>query len=695
MMPRLNCLLLLLHFSIMTDTIATIRKHKEILLVAAVLLLLSVFLFHKSLTLFPSHVHAWTQSDRYALAIGFLENGFDFFHPATLNLQPKYPPKIPLDHPAGITSVDFPIVEYLVAGLMWITGFHQPWVFRSLVLLIALLGLLAFYSSLRKLGLPVIFAVLMMLVALLAPVHLYYVDGFIPSVPALALAFVSWNWYISYLNEKRFRHYIYAVAAISLSALIRSPFLLPLLAMTAVQLSVHWKGKSLLKREMLVSFVGLSVVLFYRIYNDYLSTVYGSMFISSLMPATSPEALMELLKQSWNNWKWSYFSLPQYLVLAVGIALSLAAVKRQNHLVRQLLAFAALYLLAAVAYFVAMAQQFPAHDYYFLDSFFVPVLLLASVGYRAVSVEPRWLQIVSATGLVLLAGWMMFAAFQSTENRYAYKSWDRAEMTRLNFEGGAALLEKAGIGADEKIVVLDAYTSNTALLLLNRKGYAVINTSRKNMAEALTTDANYVAIQNRFLFSDVLRNMPELRTEFMPVANNGRVGIYSRQHLADKMNHADLLGLNQQQRLMQLRPSIGDTAADGFWCLNEGQQFLPLLDTILDQTWPGSYVLYFQSMARVLSAEQSAFSLVLDVSDEEGFRWYDSFPFEAFFENQQLETKLAVLMNLPAKSPKKTRVKCYLYNPKMYYLCFKNLTFNIFDYNNILLNNSLQNNEKH
>ncbi len=680
----------------MTGKDAIIGKRREIFVVAAVLLLLSVFLFHKSITLFPSYVHAWTQSDRYALAVGFLENGFDFFHPTTLNLQPKYPPKIPLDHAAGITSVDFPVVEYFAAGLMWITGMHQPWIFRGLVLLIALLGLLAFYSSLRKLGLPIVFAALMMLVALLAPVHLYYFNGFIPSVPALALAFISLNSYVGYLKNNRLRDFTYAFVALSLSALIRSPFLLPLLAMSAVQLFVHWKDKTLLKREMLVSFVGLTVVLFYRIYNYYLSTVYGSMFISSLMPASSFDTLISLLKQSWNNWKWSYFSLPQYVVLAFGLTLSIVTLpRRNNQIANHLLAFAGLYLLAAVAYFVAMAQQFPAHDYYFLDSFFMPVLLLASVGFAAVSIKKRWVHAFAVLAAFLLVGWMLSDAQQVMERRYAYKSWDRAEMTRLNFEGGEALLEKAGVDAGEKIVVLDAYTSNTALLLLNRKGYAVINTSRQNMEEALTKESKFIAVQNRFLFSDVLRNMPELRKVLLPVANNGRIGIYARQSEPKIMQNIDLLGLDQQHHIMHLQPLPADTFQDGFWCLNEGQQFLPLLDTTINETWPKTTVLYFQSKARILAAEQRGFSLVLDISGEDGFRYYDSFPFDAFFENEQLETDLAVVMNLPEWSAKKTRIKCYLYNPKMYYLCFKNLTFNIFDYNNILLNNSLQNNEKH
>ena len=38
---------------------------------------------YKYLNEFPSHIHAWAQADRYALSLGFLENGLDFFKPQT------------------------------------------------------------------------------------------------------------------------------------------------------------------------------------------------------------------------------------------------------------------------------------------------------------------------------------------------------------------------------------------------------------------------------------------------------------------------------------------------------------------------------------------------------------------------------------------------------------------------------------
>lgn len=37
---------------------------------------------HSYMKEFPSFIHAWAQTDRYAMAIAFTENGMDLFHPS-------------------------------------------------------------------------------------------------------------------------------------------------------------------------------------------------------------------------------------------------------------------------------------------------------------------------------------------------------------------------------------------------------------------------------------------------------------------------------------------------------------------------------------------------------------------------------------------------------------------------------------
>src|SRR5690606_22601942 len=108
-----------------------------------VLLLLVFFGFlyqSKYINEFPSHIHAWAQSDRYALSLGFLDNGLNFFKPQTFVYNHQFPDNWKVPSEKTITAVDFPIHDYIPALIMKLTGNTSPFVFRGYVLLYALLG---------------------------------------------------------------------------------------------------------------------------------------------------------------------------------------------------------------------------------------------------------------------------------------------------------------------------------------------------------------------------------------------------------------------------------------------------------------------------------------------------------------------------------------------------------------------------
>ena len=55
-----------------------LKKKQNSIVFLSLIVLAFVFQF-KYLNEFPSFIHAWSQSDRYAIAIGFINNNFDFF----------------------------------------------------------------------------------------------------------------------------------------------------------------------------------------------------------------------------------------------------------------------------------------------------------------------------------------------------------------------------------------------------------------------------------------------------------------------------------------------------------------------------------------------------------------------------------------------------------------------------------------
>lgn len=659
---------------------------KEHLFPAAILLLMAILFFRASQNDFPAHLHAWTQSDRYALTIGFLENNFDLFHPATLNLQPKFEAAAPLQNPQGITSVDFPIVEYLAAALMWLNGSPSPFIFRTLMLIIGLLGLFSFFRFLRLANMAYPIVVLFLIMAFSAPVFSYYLNGFIPSVTAVSLVFAALWLLLRYLRNKGRRYFFISLGLFTLAALIRKPFVMALLAVMLSSIWFHWRQKDKLRIELLGFLIALALIGSYHTYNNYLSFNYGSLFIGELMPAISLADAQNLIAQAWSNWKLDYFSLSQWIILAAGLLLlPVFFAKIKASWFSQLQMVALLWLLASLAYLLAMAQQFPAHDYYFLDSFFVPLLLLSALGFSKIRLSRSWQKWPAVIVTVAFGAWMLHSAYRNQQQRFAFKSWDRTEITRLNFEGGDKLLDAVGLSPDAKILVLDAYTTNVPLILLARKGYTVINTTTENLKKAMLYEVGWVVIQNRFLASDVLRNYPELAAQLIPMANNGRIGLYKKQVLEEPLSF-EALCLIQQQHLLFAKTQNDfnslvskDSLTD---CLTANQEYFTLVDSLFDQNPEAGIALAFGAQ---IKAEMSnpGLTVVLDISDDKGFHFYDSFPLQAFFESGQAEVaSVNLIMNLPEVLLENNRIKSYLWNPAKQYLCFNELKVSLIEYNN-------------
>ncbi|MBQ8046259.1 MAG: hypothetical protein IJ269_07905, partial [Bacteroidales bacterium] len=142
--------------------------------VMLVLALYGVQLHYRYMAEFPTHIHSWSQTDRYAIAIGFLNNGFDLFHPETLILNKQYPHWWKHADGSTITAVDFPIHEYAVAAAMRLSGSTSPIVFRLCTLLVALVGMAFLYKLTQELTGNRLKGLLVALVALASPVYAYY-----------------------------------------------------------------------------------------------------------------------------------------------------------------------------------------------------------------------------------------------------------------------------------------------------------------------------------------------------------------------------------------------------------------------------------------------------------------------------------------------------------------------------------------
>ncbi len=533
-------------------------------LVIALLTLLSVFFFHKSINEFPSHIHAWSQADRYALALGFVNNGLDFFHPETYNLNVQFP-AVPPVSTVGITAVDFPIHEYIIALVMKATNNTEPFVFRLYTLLYSCIGLF-FLFKICELFNDKNFWPNLLVVAFIftAPVYTYYMFGFIPSTTSFANLLIGFYFYFRFQKKQHLTDFYRSLFFITLAALCRTPFAIFLIAI-AIQQLLDFKSAKI-KQRVIAIVLSFLFIATYFMYNSYLRNNYGSIFLSSIMMPHSWSQFKEVLHVVYDRWFLQYLTPSHYLfliVIALTAIVSIIKLKTPvNALQKKLIFQIVISGFGVVCYFLLMALQFKEHDYYFIDTFYVIIVLLVVF---FVSVLPK----INISFMVVPVSFtLFFMVLQDTRvqaKRNETGSWDRYQSTINNFTNADAFLTQNKVPQTSRILVIDAYSPNIPFILMHRKGFSVINTSKAEIEKALQYPFDFIVLQNEFILSDVLNNYPDLKDYLTPLNSNGKITLYTYNKTKEEKTLNAFLGFDKLTPLIISTLDFNDVVDTTFW----------------------------------------------------------------------------------------------------------------------------------
>jgi dolichyl-phosphate-mannose-protein mannosyltransferase len=496
----------------------TISNKRTIPFLVLFLLAVSYLLYHTSLALPPSFIHAWTQSERYAIALQFLNNKFDILHPATFNLQTV----------EGITRMDLPLNEFIVALIMKLLGTTSPAIFRIYTLCAGITGVVFLYMLTKRITGSEIKSWLAAAFVFFAPVFTYYQTGFIPCVPAISFVFAAYYYLHCYKHTQSRRHFYACLLFFLLAAMIRLPFLIFLFAFCIQQGFMFIQKRKLILFELTGFVIVFLIFIIYYFHNVHIGKIYGNMFLDKFLPASSFSMLLEIIRQMYNHWMLQYFTVWHYIILAIAVVSAFMRYRKQKELTDKPVWFSLLIVgCGELIYFLLMSSQYFDHDYYFLDTLFLPVVLLFVLCLDAVPEKNNRLIFIS---FVVVCIMFMFGDSRSEQlARYRSKPDDRGEITRYNFSGSEQYLDSIGVSKDAKILVIESYSTNIPLYMMNRRGYTVYQTNRDNAEYALFhTKWDFVVIQDVFLFSDVLRYYPVVSAVLEPVSGNGKITVYKR-----------------------------------------------------------------------------------------------------------------------------------------------------------------------
>ncbi len=509
------------------------------------------FLFQfKTLNQFPKYIHSWAQCDRYALALGFIDNGGDLLHPQTYVMNNQFPGEFMVPRQTTITSVDFPIHDYVVSFVMRMAGSTEPWCFRLYVLLYSIAGLYFLYKLTALFTPNLTRGLFVVLFALSSPVFLYYQAGFLPTIPSLANAMIGLYFFVYFLKTQQRKFFYLCLLFVTLAALARLPFAILLVAIGCFEACCVLKNKRIDGYKFLGFGFSIACIVSYYIYNGYLRKQYGSLFLNYIIPATSVSDFTEFTKTALKKWSFQYFNILSYALFAVaafgGIYNTLRNRKNVTTLEKQFLFLICILFCGCGLYYVLMCYQFMNHDYYFLDTFYLPLValfLFFVLKWPQLSIPHA--KLFGALSLLVFVPVFMFS-HEKLQERIDL-SYTGESSTADNYEDADRLLDSLGIPKDAKLLVFGNEGSNNAFILLKRKGFVIIEPDSAKIATALQWPYDFIVADDEAMISKVYAHDPSIISKIRKVGGNGKISIYKKDKTIPTLTEKEFFGLDRRK----------------------------------------------------------------------------------------------------------------------------------------------------
>ena len=663
------------------------------------IILLLGFLFHyKYINEFPSHIHAWTQSDRYALSIGFQNNNLNFFKPETFVMNHQFPDnwKVPSDN--SITAVDFPIHDFIPAVIMKISGYRSPWIFRLYILLYSFVGLFFLHKITFLISKSFIKSILILIFAATSPVFVYYQGGFLPTIPSLSNAIIGLYFYVRYLYSNDNKQFNICLLFFTLSALSRTTFSIPLIAIFGLEFIRLIKKEAILKPKILPVVLSILIISSYFLFNNYLRNEYGSIFLNHFLPATSIEQAKEILKMVYERWGTQYFSQFHYLLYSLFLLTSLFFIffkkRKINNEISMLLLLTAINFVGCIGFALLMLRQFPDHDYYFIDTFFLPIILSLILFVSIIpNINKQKHKVILTLFVFLSAIPLVTNAVRSQNNRRVTGFWDRMAATIENFNNSSRFLDSLGIAKNAKILVIDAYAPNIPFILMDRKGYAILSTKKEVIENSLSWKYDFIVLQKEFFLSDIYSTYPDILSRITKIAENDNILICKLSDNYKKQTLLKFLGLENKAPVFQAIQSYDSipnkswqntqSTSDIFYSANKSGVLTP--DMTYGLTYKTVKIKGITEVGKILYLSSYFFAeklndceIVVSINENGNNVYYKSFNLKELLKEKRKWEKVDLLFQLPQINNNDYELGIYLWNTGKSNLYIDDFTIKIY-----------------
>ena len=482
-------------------------------------IVVSSLLHFKSYDKYPTSIHAWAQTDHYAISLGFLANGFDFFHPKTYSLSHQFPAKKTLTNPKGITAIDFPIIHYVSALGMKAFKTNKPWVFRLVSLIWSFIALFFLFNTLTRIkgfweALMIVFFIL------LIPIYAYYQNSFMPSSAAfnsllIGIAFLLKSYYL----EKKSAIF-FSLFFIVLAALMRFTQVIFLIALTGVFFLEVLKNRKI-NSKVILGFLGLLIVGSYFYYNQLLAQKYGSVFLNKPLIADNLSEFLRHLTHQLGKYLREFLSVFHITIFLVLFYL----VKKQGfkkeyqHIIW--IRWMLISLLGVLSFNLMMSYHMSGHDYYALDTW-IPLVSLLFI-YLVITIDFSLYKPLAPIFTVLIMAGSLSLTIEKQFNKYKHNQ-TRTDQIINDFRKSSSFLNE-NTQNTKKIVLICDSGWNAPMIGWNKDVYRIAWNYKEQLPEAFLKDYDLIITHNTS-FEAIIRNMPDFTKKANKIGDNSLVSLW-------------------------------------------------------------------------------------------------------------------------------------------------------------------------
>ncbi|MEO6832938.1 MAG: hypothetical protein ABI378_10605 [Chitinophagaceae bacterium] len=438
-----------------------------------ILLLFCCVYYNVHITRLPYGIHEWAQADRYALALGYYENGMNFFKPSTLSLYSD----------GGISGVEFPIQSYIAAALAFIFGKENISVlFRLENTVIACTGLFFLFLTMLRQTRNFFVSLVPPLFIFCSPVFIFYACNYLSDCAAASLAFVSFYYLFRFWDDSRARNIFWVLFWLTIATLLKTSAAVYLLSILGWILWLFiFKRNQFSRRQWgflfcaMVASIALPIAQF--LYIRYLNEIYhSSLFLTRALPFENWDDFYTYINVSFKyQWYDQYFVLPQYLVFVVIVVAAIPLLNRLKSFL-QLRIILWLFLLGSLSMAALLGHNLHVHDYYIIAIFFPLVAFTLMVSIMALTTlattkdAKKALQLAALSSVIITFLIAVHANYLRTEKTYRENPDNYSSSWMRN---GAEMLNRLAIPQNARILVLHEYPCNIGQVYFDRKGYNI------------------------------------------------------------------------------------------------------------------------------------------------------------------------------------------------------------------------------